>query len=588
MAIVEYYEGQRIERLAAPWNARTRVHEYGGGAFVADGRTLYFSHFDDGCIYRQEPGKTPEPITPPSAGIRTGYADLLFDPHGQRLIAVREVHHPESEAESSLVTICLRGDSPMSVIASGHDFFASPTLSPGGSELAWLTWSHPNMPWDGTTLWIASAQSDGTFQQPRQVAGSAEESVFQPGFDGHGHLVFASDRHDWWNLYRVTVDDYRADVFDARPIVTREAEFGKPQWMFGQRTWVNGPDGQLVCASTRDGLWTVSIFNGETLEPLSLPYTQIEQIGLNGNGQLCVLGSHPTCITELYECALEDSTSGRVLSRSSTLPVDVASLSKGQPISFPSARGRIAHAFFYAPLNNAHAGPQGEKPPLIVMSHGGPTSSAHQGLKLAIQFWTTRGFAVVDVNYGGSSGYGRAYRNALKGQWGIVDVEDCVAAAEYVSSQGWVDPRRRAIRGGSAGGYTTLAALAFTDAFQAGASHYGIGDLEALARDTHKFESRYLDGLIGPYPESAELYKIRSPIHSADQISCPVIFFQGMEDKVVPPNQADMMAKALQSNGVPHRHVTYEGEGHGFLKAENIAHALNTELEFYQEIFGLA
>ena len=344
----------------------------------------------------------------------------------------------------------------------------------------------------------------------------------------------------------------------------------------------------MACAYTSEGLWSVGILTEQRLTPLEIPYNQIAAIGTTGAGRVCIIGSHSHCASELYEFSPQAPGDGQVLSHRSEPVISQASISIGHPVSFPSADGRHAHAFFYAPKHETTEAPRDDAPPLIVMSHGGPTSSTDNGLRLSIQFWTSRGFAVMDVNYGGSSGYGRAYRDALKGRWGIVDVEDCVAAAEFASSQGWVDPQRRAIRGGSAGGYTTLAALAFTDAFQAGASHYGVADLEALARDTHKFESRYLDALIGPYPEEQALYKTRSPLNSAHQIACPVIFFQGLEDRVVPPNQADLMVAALKKNGIPHRHVTYEGEGHGFRKAENIIHSLNAELAFYREVFEIS
>lgn len=590
-AVVESHLGERIERLAPPWNARTRVHEYGGGAILADGRTLFFSNFADGRVYAQTPGQEPTPLTPEISGPRVGYADFRLDAQRARLIAVEEAHQVEGEPEARIVAISLAplsGGAPdVTQLVSGADFIASPRLSPDGTLMTWLTWSHPNMPWDGTLLWVADVDESGRSGPARHLTGSNTESIFQPDFDASGNLIFATDRTDWWNLCRVTAKTLADGGNTVEPLAPAAAEFGMPQWVFGMSTWAEIEPGKLVSAYTRDGVWNLGWIEEGKVIDMETPYSTIDSIQSNGAGTLVFVGGCPERPGELVELSASEGTGLRVLNETKAPAIGPEYVSTGEPISYPSANGRTAHAFFYAPRNPNGQAPEGERPPLIVKSHGGPTGAAGNGFDAGIQFWTSRGFAVVDVNYGGSTGYGRAYRETLKGQWGIVDVEDCVAAADYLTQTGRVDATKRAIRGGSAGGYTTLASLAFTDAFQAGASHFGVADLEALARDTHKFESRYLDGLVGPYPERQDLYRERAPLHAAHKISCPVIFFQGLEDKIVPPNQAELMVAALNENGIPNQHVTFEGEGHGFRQADNIVTALETELSFYQDIFGL-
>ncbi|MBQ99275.1 MAG: peptidase [Verrucomicrobiales bacterium] len=588
-AIVESHHGERIERLDAPWNVRTRVHEYGGGAFLAEGRTLYFSSFDDGRVYAQPAGGTPIALTPEVTGPRVGYADFIYDGHRNRLVAIREAHQAQSEPVASVVSISLEpvdgGPPQIETLASGADFYSSPALSADGGLLAWLTWTHPNMPWDGTRLWLSDLDQAGAPKSTHLVAGSDSESIFQPGFDGAGTLIFATDKSDWWNLNRVSLDDL-ASPFKLEPMAAMEAEFAAPQWGFGMSTWCEVGPGQIVSAYTQDGVWRLAALTDGDIKEIQTPYSTIDAVQSDGAGKIFFIGGSPTKSAELVCLDLNDQGAIDVLNDVKDAPLPTAYVSVGEAISYPSADGRVAHAFFYPPCNPGFRADEGQLPPLVVKSHGGPTSSTDNALDPGIQFWTTRGFAVVDVNYGGSTGYGREYRETLKGQWGIVDVEDCSAAATYLSDNERVDSKRMAIRGGSAGGYTTLACLAFTDVFQTGASHFGVADLEALAQDTHKFESRYLDGLVGPYPERKDLYKSRAPLHAAHQISCPVIFFQGLDDKVVPPNQAELMVAALNENGIPNQHVTFEGEGHGFRKAENIASTLNTELAFYLDVFN--
>ncbi|HEV8717782.1 MAG TPA: S9 family peptidase [Candidatus Binatia bacterium] len=561
----------------APFNARTRVHEYGGGAFMVSDGTLYFAHFADQRLYRQVGAAAPQPLTP-AAAFR--YADGVVDRRG-RIICVREDHTVTGrEAANTLVSIKLiNGDSE--VLVSGNDFYASPRLNPDGSRLAWLTWNHPNMPWDGTELWAGDLMPDGSLGHRERVAGGGSESIFQPEWSPDGMLYFVSDRTGWWNLYR-----WRQGRID--PLWPMAAEFGRPQWAFGMSTYAFTSADRIICAYSEHGAWHLANLDTEMqkLDVIDTPYTEIWDVRAVAGQVVCGVGSpaEPATIVQFDPITRRFA----VLRRSSTIDIDAGYLSIPQVIAFPTEHGLTAYALFYAPRNRDYSAPPGERPPLLVKSHGGPTSSASTTLNLGIQYWTSRGIAVLDVNYGGSTGYGRAYRERLKGQWGIVDVDDCVNGARFLVERGEVDGKRLAITGGSAGGYTTLCALTFRELFKAGASHYGISDLEALARDTHKFESRYEESLVGPYPERRDLYRERSPIHFTDRLACPLIVFQGLEDKVVPPNQAEMMVAALRKKGLPVAYVPFAGEQHGFRRAENIKRALDGELYFYSRVFGFA
>jgi dipeptidyl aminopeptidase/acylaminoacyl peptidase len=566
--------GQVRDVTPAGFNVRTRVHEYGGGAFAIDNGVVYFSNFADQRLYRQTADTEPQPMTPDGA---MRYADCTIDRMRRRLIGVREDHSGTGEAVNTLVSIGF--DGKVQVIVSGNDFYASPTLSGDGSQLAWLAWNHPNMPWDGTELWVADVRTNGSLGKAKLVAGGVQESIFQPQWSPDGVLYFASDRTNWWNLYRWNGDRVEA-------LYPMDAEFATPQWVFGMSTYAFAGDNRLVCTYTRNGEWSLGVLETETKQFTSIPtpYVQISSISASGNTVLFI-GSSPTLVSAIVQLNLETGNLS-VLRQSSNLDIDAGYLSIPQAIEFPTSHGLTAHAFFYPPANLDYSAPDGEKPPLLVKSHGGPTASTSNSLRLALQYWTSRGFAVLDVNYGGSTGYGRAYRQRLQGNWGIVDVDDCVNGALYLADKGWVDRDRLAISGGSAGGYTTLSALTFRDAFKAGASYYGVSDLEVLATDTHKFEARYLDGLIGKYPEQKSIYIERSPIHHTQSLSCPVAFFQGLEDKIVPPNQAEMMVEVLRQKGLPVAYVAFEEEQHGFRKAENIKRALDGEFYFYSRVFG--
>lgn len=569
--------GTVTDLTPAPFNVRTRVHEYGGGAFmVADG-VVYFSNFSDQRLYYQTAGAEAIPLTP-AGSLR--YADAVLDRQRQCLICVREDHTiADKEAVNTIVRISLsEPEAEPVILVSGNDFYASPRLSPDGSHLCWITWNHPNMPWDGTELWMAEVQPDGALSTPQQVAGGKEESIFQPEWSPNGVLHFVSDVTGWWNLYRFQEGEIQ-------PLCPREAEFGLPQWVFGMTTYGFASSQQIICTYSQNGISYLASLDLETqkLEPIATPYTTISGLQVAA-GQAVFVGGSATQPTAIVRCDLA-AQEFEVLRRASELSLNVGYLSVPEAIEFPTENGLTAYALYYAPRNQDYVAPEGERPPMLVKSHGGPTAATSAAFNLGIQYWTSRGFAVLDVNYGGSTGYGRSYRQRLNGEWGIVDVDDCANGAKYLAQQGKVDGDRLVIAGGSAGGFTTLCALTFRNIFKAGASYYGVSDLKALAEDTHKFESRYLDTLIGAYPERKDLYDARSPISAVDRLACPVIFFQGDEDKIVPPNQAEMMVNALRAKGIPVAYVLYEGEQHGFRKAENIKRSLDGEFYFYSRVF---
>jgi dipeptidyl aminopeptidase/acylaminoacyl peptidase len=574
--IQRWRDGAVDEVLPVPFSARTRAHEYGGGAFAVDDGALYFSNDRDQLLYRLAPNSSPHTIT---SGENRRYADGVIDRHRHHLLCIREDHGAGGEPVNTIVSIDPAGGREPRVLLSGQDFYASPRLSPDGRQLAWLSWNHPDMPWDGTELWLADLGPDGLPANPRCVAGDREESVFQPQFAPDGTLYFVSDRNNWWNLYRL-----RQGFVEA--LAPMEAEFGMPQWIFGMSTYGFGSERRLVCSFNRAGAWHLAVLDTDTLrlEEIETPFSDISHV-VAGHGAAVFVGASPSLPASIVR--LDLATLRYEILRASTNDVpDTGYLSAPRPLAYPTTRGDTAHAWYYPPANRDFHAPGEEKPPLLVLSHGGPTSAASQSLSLRTQYWTSRGFAVLDVNYRGSTGYGRAYRRKLDGQWGLADVEDCIAGARYLVERGLADEQRLAIRGGSAGGYTTLCALTFHRLFRAGAVYYGVSDLEALARDTHKFEAHYLDRLIGPYKTARASYRERSPIHHVDRLSCPVIFFQGLEDKVVPPDQTEKMVNALHTRNIPVAYVAFEGEQHGFRRAENIQRALEAEFWFYSRLFG--
>ena len=571
-------DGEISDITPGPFSARTRVHEYGGGAYLVHEGTVYFSNYSDQRMYRQDSGEAPEPITP-ETDMR--YADGCFDAARNRVICVREDHTQDGEPINAIVAVDALGKAEQVVLSQGSDFCSTPRISPDGSTLAWLTWDHPNMPWDGTLLLVASINDQGLLGEPQVVVGGKTESIFQPEWSPDGAFHFVSDRSGWWNLWRW-------EDGQLRQLTDRNAEFGKPQWVFGSDTYSFASAELIACSYVENGAWKIATLDIESgmLLAVETPFSEMGRGDLKaGGGKVVFIAGAPSLPMTLVLYDLAENK-WRELRKSHDLEVEPGFISEPQPVEFPTEDGKTAHAFFYPPKNNDFQGPAGEKPPLLVKSHGGPTGAASTALNLGIQFWTSRGIGVLDVDYGGSTGYGRAYRERLNGAWGIVDVDDCCNAALHLVSKGEADENRLAIDGGSAGGYTTLAALTFKDVFKAGASHYGVSDLEALAKETHKFEARYLDGLVGPYPERRDLYRERSPINHTEGLSCPLLLFQGLEDQIVPPKQAEMMFDAVRAKGLPTAYIPFEGEQHGFRRAENIKRALEAELYFYSKIFG--
>jgi dipeptidyl aminopeptidase/acylaminoacyl peptidase len=586
-----------------PYNARTRVHEYGGGAWTVRDGTVYFSNFADGRLYRQAPGAAaPQPLTAerPAPGKGWRFADGVIDDRRNRWVGVREDHTAAGEPVNAIVAVDL--GAPLAnppphagegregagrVLAGGHDFCSSPRLSPDGSRLVWLAWDHPNMPWNGTMLYLAEIGGDGALGDPALIAGGASESIFQPEWSpDSAQLIFVSDRSGWWNLY-----SFDPATGTTRSLAPMAAEFGVPQWQFGMSTYAFAGGDRIVCAYSKAGLGQLALLDltRGTLSPIATPFTEFGSVRAEGDRVMFRAGApdHPPSIV-----ALELASGRSSVLKQATDVLDRAEprianyLAKVESVEFPTSGGDTAFGLFYPPCNPDYAPAPEEKPPLLVKCHGGPTSAASSTLNLGIQYWTSRGIAVLDVNYRGSTGFGRAYRDRLHLDWGVVDVDDCVSGAKFLAARGQVDGQRCVISGGSAGGYTTLAALAFRDFFQGGASYYGISDVAALARDTHKFESRYLDWLIGPYPQEEARYRERSPLYHADRLSKPVIFFQGEEDAVVPPNQAEAMVAALRRKGNSVGYFLFAGEQHGFRQAGNIKRCLDAELYFYAvEVF---
>jgi len=569
-------DGQTRVYTPLGYNTRTRVHEYGGGEFVAAGGNVYFSNYADQRLYCSDDNGHVSPIT---RAEKVRFADAQVDVKRNRLVCVREDHRAGGEAINSIVSVNLAGDEAGSLLVSGNDFYSNPRLSPDGRTMAWLTWNHPNMPWDGCELWVAEVMADGQMAHPKHIAGGKTESIFQPEWSPNGILHFVSDRTGWWNIYCWQNGESEA-------IYPLNAEFGGPAWVFGISLYGFESENSIICAYGLQGEWHIGRLDTltHTLNNIAIPYTTINELHLC-NGYAVFRGGSPTlpsCIVRLnlktHQCD--------VIRQSYTIDIDTGYFSVPETIEYPTEHGMTAFAFYYPPQNKDYHAPMNEKPPLLVMSHGGPTSATSSTLDYKIQYWTSRGIAVLDVNYGGSTGYGRAYRERLNGNWGIVDVDDCVNGARYLVANGVVDGNRLAINGGSAGGYTTLAALTFRTTFKAGASYYGVSDLAALAQDTHKFESRYLDGLVGRYPQEANIYRDRSPIYHTEKINCPIIFFQGLEDLVVPPSQAVLMYEAVRAKEIPVAYLPFEGEQHGFRRAENIKRCAEAELYFYSKVFN--
>lgn len=559
------------------FNARSRVHEYGGGHFAVKNGTVYFTNYNDQRLYRQDEGGVPQPITP-DADIR--HADMVVDHERGLVFAVREDHSTgAAEAVNTLVAVAADGRRDAITVASGNDFYSSPKLSRDGARLAWQTWNHPNMPWDRSEVWIAELDRHGYVKSSRKIAGSENESVLQPEWSPVGELYFVSDRNDWWNIYRARGEG-------DEPVCRRDAEFGGPQWVFGQRFYdFSGPD-EIVCVfSDRGGskLGVIDLNSGR-MKQIELLYSSLHNVQVSGR-KVALYGGSATLADRVLVIDL-DTHAQEVVKVSNPAHIEPGYFSIPKPIEFPTEHGLMAHATYYAPRNQDYQAPPDQKPPLVVHCHGGPTGSGGPSYPFEYQYWTSRGFALVDVAYGGSSGYGRAYRQRLNGRWGVVDVDDCINAARHLVAKGLADGKRVSITGGSAGGYTVLLSLTKRDFYNAGASHYGIGDLVLFIEETHKFESHYCDLLIGPYPQAADVYHDRSAIYFAPDLKCPVILFQGLEDKVVPPSQAETFIAVCKRDRLPYAYVPFEGEQHGFRQERNIRRAFEGELYFLSRIFG--
>ena len=625
-------------------SARTLVHEYGGGMYVPfrnerGGESVIFSDQADQRLYRQDLEETaagaagaatgaagadeparwsaPVPLTPaPPAERAHRYADGRVTPDGRTLITVRERHEADGSVVNDLVSLPTDGSAGPRVVASGHDFYAAPRISADGRRVAWLSWDHPRMPWDGTELWTAELAGDGSVSGERLVAGGPDESILQPLWSPSGELWFASDRSGWYNLYAVTLDQDDGAAGDPAggkptpcPLDTREAEFASVPWVFGLQSYAFLDDGRLVTAFTEDGSDRLAVLaadeivtheapgsaplpGGAPLRDLGSPYASVYSLAPIGSciglvGATHTEGSQVVVVDPDDAGPASAAAAYDVIRRGRPAPIDPQYVSRPEALVFPTEGGLTAHANYYAPVNPDFSAPAGELPPLLVIVHGGPTSSHLAILDLDVQYWTSRGIAVVDVNYGGSTGYGRDYRERLKGEWGVVDTVDAINAARYLIARGDADPARVGVRGGSAGGYTTLNALTRHDFFTAGASLFGLADLESFATGgTHKFESQYLESLVGPYPELRDVYRERSPIHHVDDLDCPVILLQGLEDQIVPHVQADIIVEALRRKGLPFAYLPFEGEQHGFRKAENIIRAQEAELYFYGRVWG--
>ncbi len=573
--------GHIDDLVPTPFSVRSRVHEYGGGAYAVNDGRAWFVNDADQCIYEAGPGDKPRQLTQPDA---RRFADLIIDQQRNRLIAVCEDHRDTGDIRNYLLAIDL-DSSTAHVLTDGRDFYSTPRLAADGQSLIWLSWNHPNLPWDSTILSHANFDDDGGLETITIIVESAAESVFQPAFGPDGAIYFVSDRDGWWHLYRY-------DGVDTLQLTHGEAEYGMPQWLFGMSTYGFLDERTVLAAATHDGEWElqrIDIVTSEVKRP-NAAWTAIDHLTVPASGSsrcaALIAGTPDHAMALILIDA--DTDKPTVVRESSQVEISEALVSRPEVLTFATSGDDVAHALFYPPQNPGYEPPAGEKPPLIVKCHGGPTSATRSMLDLRTLFWTSRGFAVLDVNYRGSTGYGREYRQKLYGNWGVADVDDCVYGARYVSAQGRADAERMAIKGGSAGGYTVLCALCFHDTFRAGASYFGVGELEEMFETTHKVESRYGDWLLGPYPQAKALYRERSPVNHADKLNCPVIFLQGSDDKVVPPAQSERMVNALREKGLPVSYLAFEGEAHGFRKASTIRRAIEAELYFYSKIFGFS
>ena len=576
-------DGEMTDLTPPDFNSRNAVHEYGGGSYAVRDRTVYFTNWSDQRIYVQRDGQVPEALTAePTVPRGARFADLTITGNGDYLLCVRETHTDDSQEAVNEIVAVHTGTGAVKVVASGRDFYCAPRECSDHDGIAWTEWDHPNMPWDGNSLMSGSFDgNDASVSTTAELVGGTGESIVQPSWGSNGLLHFVTDRTGWWNIY-VWRDGEMANLLD------EESDHGRPDWQFGFSSYAHLKDGRIALG--KGGVTSGSIVlidpGSNSNQTIKIPFSEVSYVtaGPDG-GSVLFIGASPTREPAVVRLELATEKCETVYSPSK-VDVEPGYLSSPQHVVFPTTENGAAHAYYYEPTNQDFAAPDGELPPLVTICHGGPTSASGTGLDLSTHYWTSRGFSVVDVNYRGSSGYGKVYRDALKGKWGIYDTDDCIAAAQYLIDQGLVDKDRVIIRGGSAGGYTTINALTFHDFFAAGAALYGIADLMVFIGDTHKFESRYLESLVGPYPAEAQRYHDRSAINFMDQLATPMIILQGLEDEIVPPSQAEIMVDALESKGLPYAYIGFPGEQHGFRQAANIIRAQEAELYFYGKVLG--
>lgn len=580
--IVKATEQKSSDILPAPYSARTRVHEYGGGCYCIDTNLLFFVNDSDQDIYLLRDNLVSRITTEKNRR----FADISYDRTHHRLIAVCETHEDQSTI-NTIVEINIQ-TGLITTLINGSDFYASPKINSSCSQISWQSWNHPNMPWDGNQLWLGQIAESGHISKHVHIAGTENISIFQPRWSPDDILYYISDDTGWWHLYR-----YLDGTKEHEQLTSGDREFGLPQWVFAQSTYAFINKTKIICcykSQSQSTLATLTLGGTSKLTEVKTQWQDFSSITASNN-KIGFIAASGQCFPQLISATInEDKPSAlttAIIKNSSNISISNKYYSIAQPVTFTNRHGNDVHANYYPPTNPDYQVDDDDRPPLIVICHGGPTGQSSIALDPKKQFWTSRGFALLDVNYSGSTGYGKNYRLRLNGKWGKLDVEDCCDAALYAARHGLADNDQLIIRGSSAGGYTVLSALTFEDVFSAGASYYGISELTSLASDTHKFESRYLDRLIGPYPESKKIYEQRSPINFTEQLNCPVIFFQGIEDKVVPKQQAESMFNALKNRDVTVAAQYFEGEQHGFRKAETIKHSLENELSFYQLIFNL-
>ena len=570
--------GNVTDVIPNKFNAKTNVHEYGGGSFSVSNGIVIFSNYPDNRLYKvSEADPLPTPITKDDPNLR--YANIAFDNFHNRIITVHENHTNPNNIINSLVSINLEAPNNMITIKSGADFYSSPSINPDSTKLAWIEWNHPNMPWDSTSLHVGNISDDGSLLNHKQISGFQNESVSNPIWSPDGILHYISDSSGWWNIFCLK----GTQEINLTPI---KAEFTQPQWQLGINFYDFISEDNIVCSYTQNGMWKLALLStsDKQIKQILPEFTEIGRAGIKASKEkiVSILGSYDSGY-KLYEYNIQNTQISQISSKEDP-DINKAYYSTPQNIEYETKGYQQSNGFYYKPTNPFHESSK-TLPPLIVITHGGPTAATNGTLNLEIQYWTSRGFAVLDVNYRGSTGYGTQYRKQLNGKWGIYDVEDCISGAIHLVNKGEVNPDQLIIKGRSAGGYTALAALTFSDVFTAGVSYYGISDLTALAEETHKFESRYLDSMIGKYPEHKQEYKNRSPIFHIDKITSPILLFQGLKDKIVPPNQSQNMANLLTQKGIYNSLITFVNESHGFKEPENIKKCLIEELKFYEYIF---